>query len=135
MAIAYDDIGEKDFWATLSRHWYTLALRRQPNVGRLYHHLATVTRPDAVQQLLYYTKSLCVPHPFGLARESIFTLPVFNGQQAGLCELDVEFLGAHHEILCSRRGYDNISYDMDALLRALGASIAVCESIPCMEKL
>jgi hypothetical protein len=43
-------------------------------VGRLYHHLAILARPNALQQLYYYSRSLTCVKPFPSARESILTL-------------------------------------------------------------
>jgi hypothetical protein len=34
----------------------------------------SLQRPNAVQQLYFYTKRLCVPVPFASARESLLTL-------------------------------------------------------------
>lgn len=74
MAIEDDDIRDRENWTAVSRHWYSKASDKAPTTGRLYHHLAILARPNALQQLFYYTKSLCVPIPFASARESIMTL-------------------------------------------------------------
>ncbi|KAI8665243.1 EST1-DNA-bind domain-containing protein [Fusarium sp. Ph1] len=66
MAIEDDDIRDREAWTEVSHHWYSKASDGSPT-GRLYHHLAILARPNALQQLSYYTKSLC-------ARESIMTL-------------------------------------------------------------
>jgi hypothetical protein len=43
-------------------------------VGRLYHHLAILARPNALQQLYLYSRSLTCDKPFSIARETILTL-------------------------------------------------------------
>lgn len=74
MAIEDDDIRDRENWTTVSRHWYTAALDTSPPPGRLHHHLAILARPNAVQQLHFYAKSLCVAMPFLTARHSIINL-------------------------------------------------------------
>ncbi|KAK7425954.1 hypothetical protein QQZ08_007536 [Neonectria magnoliae] len=74
MAIEDDDIRDREVWTGVSRHWYSKASDKSPTTGRLYHHLAILARPNALQQLYYYAKSLCVPVPFASARECIATL-------------------------------------------------------------
>ena len=101
MAIEDDDIRDREVWTGVARHWYSKASDKAPTTGRLYHHLAILARPNALQQLFYYSKSLCVAVPFTSARESILTLfdPVLNadnGQgQYRLPPLDTAFVKAH----------------------------------------
>ncbi|PVH70137.1 hypothetical protein DL98DRAFT_578007 [Cadophora sp. DSE1049] len=80
MAIEDDDLRDREVWTGVARHWYSKASDKAPTTGRLYHHLAILARPNALQQLFYYAKSLCVVIPFTSARESILTLfePVLN---------------------------------------------------------
>jgi hypothetical protein len=52
----------------------TKASDKNPQVGRLYHHLAILARPNALQQLYYYSRSLTCVKPFPSARESILIL-------------------------------------------------------------
>lgn len=35
-----------------------IGITRPPSVGRLYHHLAILARPNAMQQLFYYRKGV-----------------------------------------------------------------------------
>ncbi|KAM3064714.1 hypothetical protein ACMFMG_010634 [Clarireedia jacksonii] len=101
MAIEDDDIRDREVWTGVARYWYSKASNKAPTTGRLYHHLAILARPNALQQLYYYAKSLCVVVPFTSARESILTLfdPVLNtenGQgQYQLPPLDTAFITAH----------------------------------------
>ncbi|KFY38085.1 hypothetical protein V495_06766, partial [Pseudogymnoascus sp. VKM F-4514 (FW-929)] len=80
MAIEDDNVRVREVWAQVARQWYLKSANRSPEIGRLYHHLAILARPDALPQLLYYGKSLAVPTPFTAARESIMTLfePTLN---------------------------------------------------------
>jgi hypothetical protein len=80
MAIEDDYVRDREVWTGVARHWYSKASNKALTTGRLYHHLAILARPNALQQLFYYAKSLCVVIPFTLAREFILTLfnPVLN---------------------------------------------------------
>ncbi|KAI2605255.1 uncharacterized protein GGS25DRAFT_524775 [Hypoxylon fragiforme] len=100
MAIEDDDIRDREVWTAVSRHWYSKASDKAPTTGRLYHHLAILARPSPLQQLYYYTKSLCVPIPFSSARESIMTLfdPILDPtspQHSRLTPVDVAFVKLH----------------------------------------
>ncbi|KAH8655570.1 hypothetical protein BX600DRAFT_70331 [Xylariales sp. PMI_506] len=98
MAIEDDDC-DREVWTSVSRHWYSKASDKAPTTGRLYHHLAILARPNALLQLFYYTKSLCVPVPFTSARESIMTLfdPILNSNHTNsrLTQIDAAFVKAH----------------------------------------
>jgi hypothetical protein len=106
MAIEDDDIRDREVWTSVSRLWYSKASDKAPTTGRLYHHLAILARPNALQQLFYYAKSLCVPIPFGSARESILTLfdPILNAntQHSRLIPVDAEFVKAHGILFSGR---------------------------------
>ncbi|KAH7197616.1 uncharacterized protein B0J16DRAFT_391352 [Fusarium flagelliforme] len=56
MAIEDGDIRNREVWTGVSRHWYSKASDKSPITGRLYHHLAILARPNALEQLRYYTK-------------------------------------------------------------------------------
>ncbi|PQE25047.1 hypothetical protein CJF31_00005896 [Rutstroemia sp. NJR-2017a BVV2] len=108
MAIEDDDIRDREVWTGVARHWYSKASNKAPTTGRLYHHLAILARPNALQQLYYYAKSLCVVVPFTSARESILTLfdPVLNAEngqgQYRLPPLDTAFIRAHAHLFTNR---------------------------------
>ncbi|KAI9832773.1 MAG: hypothetical protein M1819_003993 [Sarea resinae] len=99
MAIEDDDLRDRETWTGVARFWYSKAADKSPSIGRLYHHLAILARPDALQQLFYYAKSLSVVHPFMSARESILTLfePILSSSQAQnyLSAIDTAFVRAH----------------------------------------
>ena len=69
-----DNVQDRETWTEVSRQWYRKASDLSPGTGRLYHHLAILAQPNWIQQLLYYSKALCVPNPFDSAREPILTL-------------------------------------------------------------
>ncbi|RAL68390.1 hypothetical protein DID88_007121 [Monilinia fructigena] len=108
MAIEDDDIRDREVWTGVARHWYSKASDKAPTTGRLYHHLAILARPNALQQLYYYAKSLCVVVPFTSARESILTLfdPVLNAEngqgQYRLPPLDTALIRAHGHLFTNR---------------------------------
>ncbi|KGQ02488.1 hypothetical protein BBAD15_g12300 [Beauveria bassiana D1-5] len=123
MAIEDDGIRDREIWTSVSRHWYLKASDRSPEVGMFYHHLAMLARPDALQQLYYYNKSLCVPYSFPIALNSIMTLfdPVLERPSR---------LNAHeifirvHAILFSGRKHDELDSTMAEFLGALDRKIA-----------
>jgi len=110
MAIEDDDIRDREIWTSVSRHWYSKASDKSPSTGRLYHHLAILARPNALQQLFYYTKSLCVPSPFLSARESILTLfdPLLKRpvQAPKLASIEAEYVKCHGILFTERQGDD-----------------------------
>ncbi|KAF4632065.1 hypothetical protein G7Y89_g6064 [Cudoniella acicularis] len=128
MAIEDDDIRDREVWTGVARHWYSKASDKAPTTGRLYHHLAILARPNALQQLFYYSKSLCVAVPFTSARESILTLfePVFNadnGQgQYRLPPLDTAFVKAHG-LLFTKKEIHKFDHTVDEFLALLNTQI------------
>lgn len=100
MAIEDEDLHDRDIWACTSRFWYSKAADRNPAVGRLYHHLAILARPNATQQLYYYCRSLTCVQQFMSARESILTLldPFLSRVRASYSQtspIDASFIKAH----------------------------------------
>ncbi|KAL4916829.1 hypothetical protein BDW62DRAFT_211653 [Aspergillus aurantiobrunneus] len=99
MAVEEADFRERDVWAGIARYWYNKAADKNPDVGRIQHHLAVLARPDIVQQLFYYTKSLVCVHSFAGTRESIFLLfnPLLKapGTIRRLPEIVTAFVAAH----------------------------------------
>lgn len=103
MAIEDDDVRDREIWTNVARHWYSKASDKSPATGRLYHHLAILARPNALQQLFFYTKSLSVAQPFPSAKESIMTLfePVLNPKpqpaqlQHRFHTIEIEYIKAH----------------------------------------
>ena len=128
MAIEDDDIRDREVWTGVARHWYSKASEKAPTTGRLYHHLAILARPNALQQLFYYAKSLCVVIPFTSARESILTLfePVLNSDNAQgqyrLPPLDMAFVRAHG-LLFTNKNIEKFQPTVDEILGLLDNQI------------
>lgn len=128
MAIEDDDPRDKDIWTGVARHWYSKASDKNPTTGRLYHHLAILARPNALQQLYYYAKSLCVVVPFASARESILTIfdPVLNTDngygQYRLPPFDTAFIKVHG-LLFTRRDPGKVEPAIDHFISLLDNQI------------
>ncbi|KAK3371963.1 hypothetical protein B0H63DRAFT_453344 [Podospora didyma] len=128
MAIEDDNIRDRETWTSVSRHWYSKASDKAPATGRLYHHLAILARPNALQQLFYYAKSMCVAMPFSSARESIMTLfdPIIvsaTSQQSRLGPSDHAFVKAHG-IMFSGKEQESLAGAMADFLGGLDNHIA-----------
>ncbi|WDK18093.1 telomerase-binding protein EST1A protein [Colletotrichum graminicola] len=125
MAIEDDNLKDREVWTSVSRHWYSKASDKAPTTGRLYHHLAILARPNALQQLFYYAKSLCVPIPFLSARESIMTLfdPHLNGTPTRLQEIDAAFVRAHG-VLFSGKSSELFTPSVEEFIGSLDGHIA-----------
>ncbi|KAK4107100.1 hypothetical protein N656DRAFT_720760 [Canariomyces notabilis] len=128
MAIEDDDVRDREIWTAVSRHWYSKASDKAPTTGRLYHHLAILARPNALQQLYYYTKSLCVDMPFASARDSIMTLldpimaPTPNLQQSRLPPTEFACVKAHG-ILFSGKQQGELEASMNEFFQHLDTHI------------
>ncbi|KAI9896016.1 hypothetical protein N3K66_009085 [Trichothecium roseum] len=106
MAIEETDISVRETWTNISRGWYQLASDRMPSVGRLYHHVAILARPYALQQLFYFLKSLSVAIPFPGARNSILWLfdPLIDGARVRYDAVDIAtYTGI--SLACAMLGY------------------------------
>ncbi|KAI1316580.1 hypothetical protein F5Y16DRAFT_420363 [Xylariaceae sp. FL0255] len=127
MAIEDEDVRDREVWTSVSRQWYSKASDKAPTTGRLYHHLAILARPNALQQLFFYTKSLYVPIPFISARESIMTLfeplmSVSGYSHPRLIAIDVAFVKAHG-VLFSQKSLDEFQPAADKFLELLNDHI------------
>ncbi|KAK7416382.1 hypothetical protein QQZ08_012016 [Neonectria magnoliae] len=119
-----DDTRDRETWTDVSRSWYRMASNKSPTTGRLYHHLAILARPNALQQLSYYTKSLCVLVPFPSARESIMTLfdPVLSKSMNRLEPIDAAFVSVHG-ILFSGKSKERLQESIDEFIELLDSHI------------
>ncbi len=100
MAIEDEDLRDREVWSGVARYWYNKAADKSPKIGRIQHHLAVLARPNALQQLFYYTRALDCVQPFLNARESILTLfnPILEDHEAVIhrcLPIDVAFIKAH----------------------------------------
>jgi hypothetical protein len=94
----------------------TKAADKNPTVGRLYHHLAILARPNALQQLYYYSRSLTCVKPFPSARESILTLldPILGRAVATYSHalpIDTNYIKAH-ALLFEKMSLDELKQAM-----------------------
>lgn len=128
MAIEDDSVHDREIWTQVSRQWYSKASDKSPTTGRLYHHLAILARPNALQQLFYYIKSLCVPIPFESTKESISTLldPVFAmapGQPSRIPPAELAFVRCHG-IMFSKRFPEQFNASATEFIGSLDNHIA-----------
>ena len=106
MAIEDNDMRDRETFAGVSRFWYSKASHRNPHVGRLYHHLAILSRPFSLQQLSNYAKALTCINPFESARGSIMTLfnPILNGKASSnlrATSFETKIIKAHALQFCN----------------------------------
>jgi hypothetical protein len=74
MAVEENDMRDREVWSGVARYWYNKAADKNPGIGRIQHHLAVLARPNILQQLFYYSKSLVSMQPFLSTRDSILLL-------------------------------------------------------------
>ncbi|KAK2035739.1 hypothetical protein LZ31DRAFT_485986 [Colletotrichum somersetense] len=95
--IVDDGTDIRETWRRDSQQWFLKASDKGPEVGRLYHHLATMA-PNALEQLFYYAKSLCVSVPFLNSRKTMtdFLFALYaTGCPKPSAEKDAAYLSAH----------------------------------------
>lgn len=101
MAVEGQDMQGRETWAGVARYWYNKVADRNPQNGRIQHHLGVLARPDDIQQLFYYTKSLVSVEPFMNTRDSICLLfnPLLERLEAqgnyDQCQAPSAFIGTH----------------------------------------
>lgn len=128
MAIEDEDIRDRETWAGVARFWYSKAADRSPDVGRLYHHLAILARPNALQQLYLYSRSLISTQPFHSTRDSILTLfnPIMARQETtspNITTIDTNFIKIH-AILFGKENLEQYETLRESFIDALDAHIA-----------
>ena len=106
MAIEDNDMRDRETFAGVSRYWYGKASYQSPNIGRLYHHLAILSRPFSLQQLSNYARSLTCITPFESARGSVMTLfnPVLSGKDSAslrVASFETRIIKAHALQVCN----------------------------------
>jgi hypothetical protein len=119
MAIEDTDRTDRKTWAGVAHYWYSKASNKSPTTGRFYHHLAILT-PNALQQLFYYLKSLCVKAPYPKTQESTFA--ILDKDKHGLPPLDTAFLKAHR-ILFTGKEKENFGLVVKEVLGQFDAQI------------
>ncbi|UNI16683.1 hypothetical protein JDV02_003097 [Purpureocillium takamizusanense] len=130
-----DDTQDKETWTDIAKDWYTKASDKSPTIGRLYHHRAILARPNALQQLYLYAKSLCVLISFPGTRDSIFTLldPFLNGSPHELDPADAAFMRVHG-IFFSGESREKLEGSMNEFLSLLDDRIEHEDSFFWLEK-
>ncbi|KAI5811270.1 hypothetical protein DFH27DRAFT_19132 [Peziza echinospora] len=126
MAIEDDDFRDREVWTVVARTWYSKAADKKPTTGRLYHHIAILARPNPLQQLFYYCKSLTVTIPFAAARESILSLfdPVLGSKVANRPQTVDGCLVALHAIWFTHIGLDRFDGILEQYIPMLDAHIS-----------
>lgn len=119
MAIECGERKDREVWNSTSRLWYETAADKNPNSGRLYHHLALLARPYTLEQLSLYARSLSCIDPFENARESIMTLfsPILDTIR--LSSWETGFIRAHAFLFTSHTQDPDDEFDaiVDKLVR------------------
>ena len=135
MAVEKSDPRNRETWAGIARCWYLQLADKKPNVGRIQHHLAVLTRPDMLQQLFYYTKSLVSVHPFPSAGESIQFLfhPLLNGPKPDNQPVVASaFVTAHGKLFMQRPLSDfktlmsEYLFHLDGYISGRGSAFKMC---------
>ncbi|KAJ5619265.1 DNA/RNA-binding domain E.t1.c1-type [Penicillium lagena] len=104
MAVEDTDMRDREVWASVSRYWYRKDSDRNPEVGRIQHHLAVLARPDMLMQLFYYTKAMISVQPFPYAKDSALLLfnPLLNEQASEKRTMITAFVAAHGALFTGR---------------------------------
>jgi hypothetical protein len=125
MAIEKDDIKDREIWTIVSRNWFCKALEKSPGQGILYHHLAILARPNALQQLFYYSKSLCAVEPFADARVSMTMVynPLLDPETRQNVTVDAAFVRVQGALFMGEANKDKLSVWRSEFLRGLDRHI------------
>ncbi|KAJ4234171.1 hypothetical protein NW757_013626 [Fusarium falciforme] len=111
-----------DVWINIAQSWYAKLLRKSPTTGRLYHHLAVVEQRNAVEQLFYFIKSLCVADPFPVGTRStsrLFALSARTEQSlSGVRPIEAAFVKIHG-IIWFGKTQDGLQECMDYFVDSL----------------
>ena len=138
MAIEDDEPRDREVWSNVARFWYHKAADKNPSVGRLYHHLAILSRPYSLEQLSLYVRALTCVTPFERERGSIMTLfsPVLSGRyitEPRPSPLEFVFIKAHGYLFTRIpviTGWDDYLEDY-CLKKMLEAQVnGACTAIP-----
>ncbi|KAK2751569.1 hypothetical protein FQN55_000290 [Onygenales sp. PD_40] len=101
MAIEGTDMHEREVWSDVAAYWYQRTANRRPKAGRVQHHLGVLARPDILQQLFFYTKSLLCVQSFAITQDSIHHLfdpllePVLNASYIRHPPIMLAFVTSH----------------------------------------
>lgn len=122
-----DDMRDREVWSGVSRFWYGKGADKDPDQGRLYHHLAILARHSSLQQLSLYSKALTCVTPFESARSSIMTLfsPILSGKDSYLRSIPFETMFIKvHGMLFSGTALENYDATLSRLIDLLDKYIS-----------
>lgn len=117
-----DDLRDREVWSGVARFWYGKGADKDPDQGRLYHHLAILARHSSLQQLSLYSKALTCVTPFESARSSIMTLfsPILNAKDSYLRSIPFETMFIKvHGMLFSGTALENYDASLSRLMDLL----------------
>ncbi|KAK1724226.1 uncharacterized protein BDZ83DRAFT_579152 [Colletotrichum acutatum] len=123
IAMEEDHFENRRAWTSTTRQWYSKASHRSPSIGRLYHGLATCAKANTLEQLFFYTKSLCVRVPFLDARDSLATFFKQNMDEevTGAMDITTVFVRTHG-LLFSEKDHNQFIAQSEVLTEHLAAS-------------
>lgn len=125
-----DDPEAREHWNNIAEEHYSWVVNQNPIVGRLYHHLAILSRErGAVPRFFYFIKSLVVQKSFLPTCESIFTLTnqIMRQEQADPFHAAVAYLilASQSPQILKRNGQNTIKEDhLQAFYAALKKFLA-----------
>ncbi|KAK9450498.1 uncharacterized protein V1518DRAFT_213859 [Limtongia smithiae] len=124
MAIEPDDANAR-IWQDNAYMWYTRCSYVLPGVGRLYHDLAVTSKPNLLDQLFYYCKSLIAWTPFAHARKSILSIfgAALNSFPKDSNKVHLAFARVHG-ILFTRVELENLGRSCNDFLRLVNRPFA-----------
>ncbi|PKS12074.1 hypothetical protein jhhlp_001370 [Lomentospora prolificans] len=101
MAVESESVEDRNLYVGISKYWYYRSIDLAPGVGQRYHHIAILSRPALMGQLLNFTKSLCTRTPFQTARETILTLftQVSEARTEGSPLVEILLVKVHESIM------------------------------------
>lgn len=101
MAVESESAEERSLWIEVSRYWYQRSIDLTPGIGQRYHHIAILSRPGLMGQLLFFTKSFCTKTPFATAKETIMTLftQVAQGKTEGSLAVEIALVKTYSALI------------------------------------
>ena len=115
-----DDMRDREVWSGVARFWYGKGADKDPDQGRLYHHLAILARHSSLQQLSLYSKALTCVTLFESARSSIMTLfgPILDSPYLRSIPFENMFIKVHG-MLFSGTALENYDATLSRLIDLL----------------
>ena len=113
-----NDVRDREVWTEVAWSWYSKARDRNPNVGRLCHHLAILARPSSLHQISLFAISLTAITPFESAREGLFASILHDNEStySRSSPLGSVFIKAHNVLLFNNpiREFDDVIHQLRA---------------------